>query len=100
MTVYFAMGLSTGRIKIGVTRVSIAKRLTWCRWTEHETFVLLATYPGGRRVEAWWHRRHAATGERGYGKGGPGTGRLTELFKPTPLLLRDIVELIDLETTQ
>jgi hypothetical protein len=93
VTVYFALGLQSGRIKIGCVRRSLAARIRTHERNRGERLVVLATTHGGRRVEAWWHRRHATSAERG-----ELTGRITEWFSPAPALLADIVELINSES--
>ncbi len=95
MTVYFAMALRTGRIKIGCCRGAPERRVLQHERRRRERLVILTTTPGGRRVESWWHRRHAQAGERH-----EISGRLTEWFAPSPLLLSDIAELIGVETGQ
>jgi hypothetical protein len=87
MTVYFALAVRTGQIKIGCsrTRDGVERRLRAFERALGEPVVLLAATFGGRRVEAWWHRRHAGTAQRH-----PLSRRRTEWFSPSALLLADL----------
>lgn len=89
MTVYFALAVKSGRIKIGCARADVPRRLRQLERRCGERLVVLATTFGGRRCEAWWHRRHRASGDRH-----EFSGRLNEWFAPSPELVGDIVELI------
>lgn len=89
MTVYFARARGFGRIKIGYVQdvdpadiaSGVARRLGEVGLAFGCALDLVATTPGSRRLERWFHVRHAATA----------LGR--EWFALSPLLMADLVEL-------
>lgn len=90
MTVYFARSLDTGLIKIGMvydgdrqTLSRVYQRLAQVSTVVGATIELLAHTAGRRRVELWFHKRHAAAAISG------------EWFSPTEDLLADIAMLKD-----
>lgn len=68
MTVYFARAVGLDRIKIGFVQevaadrvpAAVAKRMQQVGWLVGAKVELLATTPGKRRVERWFHLRHDA----------------------------------------
>lgn len=89
MTIYFALSIAADRIKIGCCKGDPARRVKAHERRIGTSLILLTTAHGGRRVERWWHERHAESGDR-Y----PLSGRLTEWFRPTSQLWDDIGELL------
>lgn len=96
MTVYFAASRDRRRVKIGYVQDSDAapdlpkvhQRLLQIAERPGERLSLLATAPGKRRVERWFHIRHGASA----------LGR--EWFGVTPSLASDIARLARGETIE
>lgn len=89
MTIYFARAVGLDRIKIGYvqevapsrTAAAVAKRLRQVGFLFGADLELLATTPGHRRMERWFHLRHASAA----------LGR--EWFSASPTLMDDIAKL-------